>query len=75
MAKKTLRAKWSKTTPIVTKYIHRLLEVGIIERTKRAPHVAAVFVIPKADGEARLIVDYSNLTPFLRPPPFYLPSV
>ena len=74
-AKHTFRARWSKTTPIITKYINKLLEQGIIEKSVRERHVAAVFAIPKADGEVRLIIDYSNLTPFLRPPPFYLPSV
>lgn len=37
--------------------------------------MATVFVIPKSDHEARLILDYSKITDFLDCPTFYLPSV
>ena len=65
----------TKSTPTLTNYLNNLKKAGIIEPSKRDPFVASLFIIPKQDGQARLIVDYSNLTPILRPPKFYLPSI
>ena len=65
----------TKSTATLTNYLNNLKKAGIIEPSKRGPFVASLFIIPKQDGQARLIVDYSNLTPILKPPKFYLPSI
>lgn len=60
---------------IATDILQAYETAGIIQRTKRGPYVATVFIIPKNATEARLIVDYSKLTDYLPCPHFYLPSV
>jgi hypothetical protein len=54
---------------VTGKLLERLEECGIIRRTRRAPFV------PKSDNTVRLIVNYSRLTPHLKAPKFYLPSI
>jgi hypothetical protein len=65
----------TRSTPVLTEYVDKLRQAGIIERFKRGPFVSSIFVIPKKDNTACLIVDYSNTTPILIPPKFYLPSI
>ena len=65
----------TRSTPTLTNYLNNLKKAGIIEPSIRGPFVASLFINPKQDGQARLIVDYSNLTPVLKPPKFYLPSI
>ena len=65
----------SRVNPVVDKYMHQLKLARIIEPAKKGPHQASLFIIPKKNNEATLIVDYSNLTPFLIPPKYFLPSI
>ena len=65
----------TRSPPTLDCYLANLKKAGIIEPSKRGPFVASLFVIPKQDGKARLIVDYSNITSILRPLKFYLPSI
>jgi hypothetical protein len=74
-AKSVPRKPKTKPTPALDNYINQLTLAGIIEPSKRGPFVASLFIIPKQNNEPRLIVDYSNLTPVLKPPKFYLPSI
>jgi hypothetical protein len=59
----------------MTEYIRRLLKAGVVELSKRGPFVANCFILPKKNGETRLVVDYSNITPVLGPPKYYLPAL
>jgi hypothetical protein len=74
-AKSVPRKQKTKPTAALDDYIKQLSLAGIIEPSKRGPFVASLFIIPKQNNEPRLIVDYSNLTPVLKPPKFYLPSI
>jgi hypothetical protein len=74
-AKSVPRKHKTKPTAALDDYIKQLTLAGIIEPSKRGPFVASLFIIPKQNNEPRLIVDYSNLTPVLKPPKFYLPSI
>ena len=74
-AKSVPRKPKTRSTPTLDCYLAELKQAGIIEPSRRGPFVASLFIIPKQDGKARLIVDYSNITPILRPPKFYLPSI
>ncbi len=74
-AKSEPRKHKTKPTPALDDYIKQLTLAGIIEPSKRGPFVASLFIIPKQNNKPRLIVDYSNLTPVLKPPKFYLPSI
>jgi hypothetical protein len=60
---------------VTGKLIDRLIECGIVRKSRLALFVANTFIIPKADNTARLIVNYSKLTPYLKAPKFYLPSI
>jgi hypothetical protein len=51
----------TRSTEILTQYVDKLRQAGIIERSKRGPFVSSIFVIPKKDNTAR--------------PKFYLPSI
>jgi hypothetical protein len=72
-AKSVPRKPKTTPTPALDQYIERLKLTNIIEPSKRGPFVASLFIIPKANNEPRLIVDFSNLV--LKPPKFYLPSI
>jgi hypothetical protein len=74
-AKSVPRKPKTRPTAALDDYIEQLSLAGIIEPSKRGPFVASLFIIPKQNNEPRLIVDYSNLTPVLKPPKFYLPSI
>ena len=74
-AKSVPRKPKTRSTPTLDCYLANLKKAGIIEPSKRGLFVASLFIIPKQDGKARLKVDYSNITPILRPPKFYLPSI
>ena len=65
----------TEPTPLMDHYMAKLLRAGVIELSSRGPFVANCFILPKKNGEARLVIDYSALTPVLRPPRYYLPSV
>ena len=69
------RKPHTRPTAILDEYVKSLLEAKVIEPSQRGPFVASLFAIPKTNGEARLIVDYSNITPLLSPPKYYLPSI
>ena len=75
-AKSVPRKPKTRSTPTLDCYLAKLKQAGIIEPSQRGPFVASLFIIPKQDGKARLIVDYSNITPILRPPksPFNIPA-
>jgi hypothetical protein len=74
-AKSVPRKHKTKPTAALDDYIKQLSLAGKIEPSKRGPFIASLFIIPKQNNEPRLIVDYSNLTPVLKPPKFYLPSI
>jgi hypothetical protein len=74
-ARSARRKPRTRSREILTQYVDKLRQAGIIESSKRGPFVSSIFVIVKKDNTARLIIDYSNITPFLVPPKFYLPSI
>ena len=71
----TQRKAHTRPTVVLDEYVQSLLKANVIEPSQRGPFVASIFAIPKNNGEARLIIDYSNVTPLLRPPKYYLPSI
>jgi hypothetical protein len=59
----------------MTEYIRRLRKAGVIELSKRGLFVANFFVLPKKNGEARLVTDYSYQVQRQRIPftsPYYI---
>lgn len=51
----------------------RLLESGVITRSRKSSYLSYPFLIPKENGEIRFIVDYAHLTPFIKTPQLHLP--
>ena len=58
---------------VMRAFIDYLLLNNIIERAPRGPFLSFPFLIPKASGAPRLIIDYAHLTPFLNKPKISLP--
>ena len=55
--------------------IERLLKLGIIEKDISSPWASPCFVIPKKNGQVRLVVDYRKLNQQLIRQPFPLPKI
>lgn len=51
---------------VMNAFITDMLRNNIIAPAPRGPFLSYPFLIPKANGTPRMIVDYSHLTPFLR---------
>ena len=41
--------------------LHRLLEIGVIEKATRSEWIAGTFIVPKKDGRVRWITDFRGL--------------
>ena len=46
--------------------LHRLLEIGVIEKATRSEWIAGTFIVPKKDGRVRWITDFRGLNKSLR---------
>lgn len=57
----------------VMAYVLRLVEAGTVSPAKRGPYLSHPFLVPKAVGPPRLIIDYSHITQSLRVPRLHLP--
>ena len=65
----------NKNNELAHQYVQKLLEAKIIEKTVKGKFISNCTIIPKANGEGRLIVNYKKISKFLRPPKIFLPSV
>jgi len=67
----------TSTKVVVARYVSALLQAGIVEHAPRGAFVSYPFLIPKGDGTARLIIDYSHITNSnsLRPVELHLPPL
>jgi hypothetical protein len=59
---------------IVKRLVSGMLDAGIIRRARRQSFVSYPFLVPKASGAPRLVVDYSHLRGLYKKPTLYLPS-
>ena len=46
--------------------LHRLLEIGVIEKSARSEWIAGTFIVPKKDGRVRWITDFRGFNKSLR---------
>jgi hypothetical protein len=69
------RPKRNTNDALTTNMIDSLSRAGILRRVKRSPFTFDTFMISKQDGRARFIINFKPLTPYLRAPPFCLPSI
>ncbi len=60
---------------IVDTMVRAMGEAGIVEEAPRSAFISYPFLVPKADGTSRLIVDYSHLTAALNPVKLSLPPL
>ena len=58
----------------VTLHVSALLTAGLIQKWKRTAFVSYPFVVPKASGESRLIVDFSHLRGKYTKPVLHMPA-
>jgi len=54
-------------------FVEALLEATVIEPARHGPFLSYPFLVPKAGGTARFIVNFSHLTDHLPVPKLHLP--
>jgi hypothetical protein len=64
----------SASAACIDHFITALLSAGLITPCKRGSFVSYPFLVPKANGEPRMIVDFGHLRGLYQKPPMHLPA-
>ena len=65
----------SSSSPLMTKIIKSMLDANIICETKNGPFISPVFLVTKANGNARPIIDLHHQVKHIKTPKMVLPSI
>ena len=57
------------------KEVKRLVELGVLERCSESEWAAASFIIPKKNGQVRIVTDFRKLNECLRRMPYPIPKI
>lgn len=65
----------TQETPLMTSIIQSMLEAKIITTTKNGPFISPMFLVTKANGRARPVIDLHHLVKHSNTPKMTLPSL